>query len=104
MLVDVALDERALGAQPQATFADVVEGTAPAEVGWAVFACVAVVAVFAPLSVRAGKAMVYAVAEHGRSRAFEVAEEIWEPVYLSDDAQEGPRAFSERRRPQWSGR
>ncbi len=58
----------------------------------------------APLSVRAGKAMVYAVAEHGRSRAFEVAEEIWEPVYLSDDAQEGPRAFSERRRPQWSGR
>lgn len=58
----------------------------------------------APLSVRAVKRMVYAVAEHGRSAAFDVAEEIWAPVYLSRDAQEGPKAFAEKRRPQWEAR
>ncbi|MEO7059273.1 MAG: enoyl-CoA hydratase-related protein [Lapillicoccus sp.] len=67
-------------------------------------ALVATIAANAPLSVRAGKAMVYAAAEHGRSAAFDVAEAIWEPVYLSRDAQEGPRAFSEKRVPGWEGR
>jgi enoyl-CoA hydratase/carnithine racemase len=58
----------------------------------------------APLSVRAAKAMVYAVADHPRTEAFDVAERIWEPVYLSADAQEGPRAFAEKRAPRWEGR
>jgi enoyl-CoA hydratase/carnithine racemase len=58
----------------------------------------------APLSVRAAKQMVYAVAEHNRTAAFDVAEEIWAPVYQSRDAQEGPRAFAEQRRPQWEAR
>jgi len=62
------------------------------------------IAANAPLSVRAGKAMVYAVAEHGRTAAFDVAEELWRPVYLSEDAQEGPRAFAEKRTPVWVGR
>ena len=29
---------------------------------------------------------------------------IFEPVYLSEDAQEGPRAFKEKRAPRWQGR
>ncbi|HEV3013300.1 MAG TPA: enoyl-CoA hydratase/isomerase family protein, partial [Actinomycetota bacterium] len=29
---------------------------------------------------------------------------LFEPVYLSEDAQEGPRAFVERRPPVWRGR
>jgi enoyl-CoA hydratase/carnithine racemase len=65
---------------------------------------VATIVANAPLSVRAAKRMVYAVAEHGRSAAFEEAEKIWAPVYLSADAQEGPRAFAEKRRPRWEGR
>nr|MCW2728156.1 enoyl-CoA hydratase [Aeromicrobium sp.] len=64
----------------------------------------ATIAANAPLSVRAGKKMVYAVAEHGRSAAFDEAERIWEPVYLSEDAQEGPRSFAEKRAPKWLGR
>lgn len=58
----------------------------------------------APLSVRAAKAMVYLSADHPRATAFEEAERLWEPVYLSEDAQEGPRAFAEKRAPQWRGR
>jgi enoyl-CoA hydratase/carnithine racemase len=76
----------------------------PDELVPATRALVAAIVANAPLSVRAGKKMVYAVAEHGRNDAFEAAERIWEPVYLSKDAQEGPRAFAEKRRPQWQGR
>jgi enoyl-CoA hydratase/carnithine racemase len=69
-----------------------------------VAALVATLVANAPLSVRAGKAMVYAVAERGRTEAFDVAEQIWEPVYRSADAQEGPRAFAEKRAPRWEAR
>jgi enoyl-CoA hydratase/carnithine racemase len=58
----------------------------------------------APLSVRAGKAMVYATADMGRLEALDHAERLFEHVYLSEDAQEGPQAFKERRPPQWRGR
>jgi len=58
----------------------------------------------APLSVRAGKRTVRLIAETGLDRAYEEAERIWEPVYLSRDAQEGPAAFRDKRRPSWEGR
>jgi enoyl-CoA hydratase/carnithine racemase len=61
------------------------------------------IAANAPLSVRAGKAMIYAAAERGWSDGLAEADRIWEPVYLSEDAQEGPRAFSEKRPPVWRG-
>ncbi|MEV7969775.1 enoyl-CoA hydratase-related protein [Sphaerisporangium sp. NPDC088356] len=61
------------------------------------------IAANAPLSVRASKAMVYAAAERGWREALDEADRIFEPVYLSDDAQEGPRAFRERRAPRWTG-
>jgi enoyl-CoA hydratase/carnithine racemase len=62
------------------------------------------IAANAPLSVRAAKSLVYLSAEHGWSEALEKADELYEPVYLSEDAQEGPRAFAEKRAPQWQGR
>ena len=45
-----------------------------------------------------------AATEMGRSAALREATRIFEPVYRSEDAQEGPRAFKEKRRPQWKGR
>lgn len=62
------------------------------------------IAANAPLSVRAGKALVYAAAERGWSEALEEGDRLYEPVYLSEDAQEGPLAFKERRPPRWQGR
>ena len=58
----------------------------------------------APLSVRAAKRMVYAVAGKTLADALDEGERVWRPVYESEDAQEGPRAFREKRAPVWSGR
>jgi enoyl-CoA hydratase/carnithine racemase len=62
------------------------------------------IAANAPLSVLAAKRTVGLIAEQSLSQAFESAERIWEPVYRSADAQEGPAAFRERRPPVWTGR
>jgi enoyl-CoA hydratase/carnithine racemase len=57
----------------------------------------------APLSVLAAKKTVRVVAEHPLHQAFDEAERLWEPVYLSQDAKEGPAAFRDKRAPQWKG-
>jgi enoyl-CoA hydratase/carnithine racemase len=62
------------------------------------------IAANAPLSVRAAKSLVYLSAEHGWSSALDAADALYEPVYLADDGQEGPRAFKEKRKPVWQGR
>lgn len=58
----------------------------------------------APLTVRASQQMVRLAGEMGRTAAWDVADRLFEPVYRSEDAREGPRAFAERRPPRWQGR
>jgi enoyl-CoA hydratase/carnithine racemase len=58
----------------------------------------------APLSVRAAKKTAYLSARMGIAEAFDEAERIWQPVYTSADAQEGPAAFRDKRPPAWTGR
>ena len=62
------------------------------------------IAANAPLSVRAAKQLVYLAAEQGWLAALDAADALYEPVYLSEDGQEGPRAFREKRAPRWQGR
>ena len=61
------------------------------------------IAANAPLSVAAGKAMVRNTLESTLGAGRLRANEIWESVYKSADAQEGPRAFKEKRAPKWLG-
>ena len=61
------------------------------------------IAVAAPLSVEAAKRLVYISAEVGVTQAEKTADLAYERVYGSNDAQEGPRAFSEKRPPVWTG-
>ena len=58
----------------------------------------------APLSVRAAREMVMLSTEMGRSAALRAARHSSEVAYRSEDAQEGPKAFAEKRRPRWKDR
>lgn len=58
----------------------------------------------APLSVRAARDMVMLSTEMGRAAALQAARHASEHAYRSSDAQEGPAAFAQKRRPEWKGR
>lgn len=58
----------------------------------------------APLTVAAAKEMVYLATDTGRMAGLEAARHLFNRVYSSEDALEGPRAFAEKRKPQWKGR
>jgi enoyl-CoA hydratase/carnithine racemase len=58
----------------------------------------------APLSVLAAKESILATMSLGCERGLAEAKRLYTKVYASEDAQEGPRAFAEKRRPVWQGR
>jgi len=57
----------------------------------------------APLSVEAARRTVMVSTEMGRAAALQAARHASEHCYNSYDAQEGPRAFAEKRTPDWRG-
>lgn len=58
----------------------------------------------APLSVMAAKQSLKEAMEFGKSLAEKNAAKVYEKVYSSEDAIEGPRAFAEKRKPVWKGK
>ena len=57
----------------------------------------------APLSVMAGKESIMTAMSAGCEAGMALAHNIYRTAYASDDAQEGPRAFAEKRKPVWKG-
>jgi enoyl-CoA hydratase len=57
----------------------------------------------APLSVRCAKEIISLATESGKTPARRTAEHVFDRVYRSKDAQEGPKAFLENRAPNWTG-
>lgn len=58
----------------------------------------------APLAVRATREAVLRGAEVDDLEGIKIASELFRPVAGSEDAKEGPRAFIEKRPPEWTGR
>lgn len=58
----------------------------------------------APLSLRAVKEMCYKARDTGYTAGLNMATYLWDRVYHSEDAIEGPRAFREKRKPDWKSR
>lgn len=84
-------------------FVNYVEAT-PQAVRARAYALAASIRDNAPLTVRAGKASLLAAMNLGCKGGLARAKDIYKPVYASEDAQEGPRAFAEKRPPRWLGR
>ncbi len=58
----------------------------------------------APLAVRTIKDVVERCSGRPLEEAYQIENEGWRIVTSSEDAQEGPRAFMEKRKPNWKGR
>ena len=58
----------------------------------------------APLSVVAVRQVVRHTLNMGLEAALEVGKQVCAPLYVSEDAKEGARAFKEKRKPKWQGK
>lgn len=76
-----------------------------AELGATARALAQRIAANAPLTVAMSRRMIRVAADQaGQTTAWDAADAMFEPVYESEDAREGPLSFAERRAPRWSGR
>ena len=62
------------------------------------------IAANAPLSVQSFKELAYRGLDMSAQAITSLTYHMYDSLLLSDDAQEGPRAFAEKRKPQWKGR
>ena len=103
IMMEIVLTGKPISAQRAYEIGLVNRLVEPAELMPAALALAAEILEGAPLSVKAARETVMLATEMGRAAALRAARHASETVYRSDDAQEGPRAFAEKRKPQWKG-
>jgi len=103
IMMEIVLTGKPITAQRAYEIGLVNRLAAPEELMPAALALAAEILEGAPLSVQAARDMVMLSTEMGRSAALRAARHASEQAYRSADAQEGPRAFAEKRRPNWKG-
>ena len=57
----------------------------------------------APLAVKASKQLIWTALDTDEAGFYEVQNGLQKAVFTSNDAKEGPRAFAEKRAPEWTG-
>jgi enoyl-CoA hydratase len=57
----------------------------------------------APLAVAASKKLINAAVDGTAAEFWTLQDQLMGPVFGSNDAKEGPRAFAEKRAPEWTG-
>lgn len=104
IMMEILLTGKPISAQRAYEIGLVNRLAEPAELMTVALALAAEILDGAPLSVRAARETVLLATEMGRSAALKAARHASEYCYNSEDAQEGPRAFAEKRPPRWQGR
>lgn len=104
VMLELVLTGKAISAQRAYEIGLVNRLVEPAQLMTSALELAAEILEGAPLSVRAARDMVRLSTEMGRSAALQAARHASEYAYNSEDAQEGPRAFAEKRKPKWRGR
>jgi enoyl-CoA hydratase len=103
IMMEIVLTGKPIGAQRAYEIGLVNRLAEPQGLMAAALALAAEILDGAPLSVCAAREMVMLSTEMGRSAALRAARHASEYAYRSEDAQEGPKAFAEKRRPHWKG-
>jgi len=103
IMMEILLTGKPIGAQRAYEIGLVNRVVEPEELLPAALSLAADILEGAPLSVRAARETVMLSTEMGRSAALRAARHASESTYRSADAQEGPLAFAQKRRPQWKG-
>ncbi len=103
IMMEIILTGKPISAQRAYEIGLVNRLAEPAELMDAAIALAHEVLEGAPLSVQAGRDTVMLATEMGRAAALEAARAAHVECYTSQDAQEGPRAFAEKRKPVWRG-
>lgn len=103
IMMEILLTGKPIDAQRAYEIGLVNRVVAPVELMNAALAMAHEIIEGAPLSMRAMKEVVMLSTEMGRSAALRASRHAFERAYRSADAQEGPKAFAEKRKPQWRG-
>lgn len=100
----MALTGVPIGAAEAATYGMISELTEPGEALDRALALAAVINQAAPLAVRATRAALLDCLDAPESEGWRIGWRAAKPLFSTEDFREGPRAFVEKREPQWRGR